>query len=53
MENKLAIRQAEVGFAIPPDIVQQKAIVVSKAIKDVIPKKEKSVIINEELHMEY
>ncbi len=53
MENKLAIRQAEVGFAIPPDIVLQNAMVAAKALKDVISKKEKPVIINGEQYLEY
>ena len=51
--KELTTQQNAVGFAIPPDIVLQNAMVAAKALKDVISKKDKPVIINGEQYLEY
>ena len=55
MQNKAEIvpRPTEIGFAVPPDVVLQNATIAAKALRDVISKKLKPVIINGEQYLEF
>jgi len=56
MQNRgteLSTQISAVGFAIPPDVVLQNAMVAAKALKDVISHKPKPVILNGEQYLEF
>jgi len=52
-EKGMATQQTAVGITVPPDIVLANAMVAAKALKDVISKKAKPVILNGEQYLEF
>ncbi|KKN03421.1 hypothetical protein LCGC14_1107720, partial [marine sediment metagenome] len=53
MEQDLTIRQTDVGFALPPEVVLENARTAAKALADVLSNKRKPVILNGEQYLEF
>src|SRR3990167_8653581 len=53
MAQELAVRQAEVGIFLSPDIVLENARTAAKALMSVVSQKKKPVIMNGEQYLEF
>lgn len=53
MTNELAVRQAEVGIFLPPEIVLENARTAARALVAVVSQKKKPVILNGEQYLEF
>jgi len=52
-DKSLTTQQIAVGIPVPPDVVLSNAMIAAKALKDVISKKAKPVILNGEQYLEF